>query len=202
MKRRTVVGCAVAAPILSGCIWSREFEFEWDEEVQLHDGRVLVVHLKHSYERLNQGILPYGGTNIVRDTALIFDAGRPMGKVTQLFKGFHPKLLDVHEGAWYTVLYGGDYHRSRELPGQDWGERWHGCDRVAVLRGSRFEPVNAGVLPAIFTKANMLLLYGEASEHSRFDQKRVTLKDKSEWVQKHPLGPSDVGICRRARGLV
>lgn len=202
MKRRALLGAAAAAPMLSGCIWSSEFDFEWDEEVQLHDGRVIVVHLEHSYERLSQGALPYGGTNIVRDTTLVFDAGGTTGKVTQLFKGFHPKLLDVHEGVWYTVIYGGDYHRSRELPGQDWGERWHGCDRVAVLRGSQLSPIIAGALPVIFRKANMLLLYGEASEDYKFHRKRVTLKDKSAWLQKHQIGPNDVAICRSARGLV
>jgi hypothetical protein len=50
MKRRTILGGLVAAPLLSGCIWPREFDLEWDEEVQLHDGRVIVVHLKHTYE--------------------------------------------------------------------------------------------------------------------------------------------------------
>ena len=62
------------------------------------------------------------GTNLTRDTTLTFDAGSNSGRVTQLFKGFHPMFIGFSEQQWYAVLYGGYYARSRELPGQDWGE--------------------------------------------------------------------------------
>ena len=46
---------------MNGCLYDRWFDLEWDEEVLLSDGRVIVVHLKQTYERLSQSLSRYGG---------------------------------------------------------------------------------------------------------------------------------------------
>ena len=37
--------------VLNFGFYSRFFDIAWDEEVQLHDGRVILVHVKQTYER-------------------------------------------------------------------------------------------------------------------------------------------------------
>jgi hypothetical protein len=187
---------AAVLPSLGGCIYPKYFDLEWNEEVQLHDGRVIVVHLKHTYERLYQGITPYGGTILPRDTTLTFDAGGSSGKLTQLFKGFHPLFLGEYDGVWYVILYGSHYYKSEQIPGQNWGLNWYGSGQVARLEGKGFVPISLHDLPAVFTKPNMLYLHGSASEHAQWDGKRVTLETKAEWRAKHRPGFHDAAIHR------
>lgn len=205
MNRRTMlhVGLVVGSGVfLSGCLYSRYFDLEWDEEVLLHDGRVVVVRLKHTYERLQQGLTPYSGTILARDTTLTFDGGGGVGLVTQLFKGFHPMFLGQHNGNWYTILYGGDYYKSNEIPGQNWGLNWYESGQVAMLQGGKFVPISLHDLPLVFTKPNMLYLRGRVSEHAEFDGGRVTLKEKATWLAKYPAGWTDATIRRPPPGSV
>ena len=53
------------------------FDIAWDEEVQLHDGRVIMVHVKRTFERYNRSLQWVGHD---RDTEITFDAGLPLGK--------------------------------------------------------------------------------------------------------------------------
>jgi hypothetical protein len=229
MKRRTLLTSMVSTPLLGACTpdrnfdlsWDeglaviskrscsppdRNFDLSWDEEVQLHDGRVIVVHVKHTYERIGEGFFttlerffsPYAGLVLPRDTTLTFDAGGMTGVVTQLFKGFDPILLGQNEGSWYVVIDGGYYYNSQNLPGQSWGilEDHFSGQRSAKLVGTVFQPMSLRDLPKIFEKPNMLLLYGEAADHAQFDGKRITLNDKALWAKKHPPGYTHVRIRR------
>jgi hypothetical protein len=197
--RIILAGAAVAAYALTVGIYHRLFDIEWDEEVQLHDGRVIVVHVKHTYERLHKELGRYTSA-ITRDTEISFDSGR--GKVHQLFKGYHPLLIDEYRGTWYAVIYGGDYYRSKEIPGQNWGEHWYDCNPAAILQGNQFKALPIYDLPTIFNKPNMLLLYGEASEHSQFAGRTVTLTEKKNWLKTHPPGYGDAEICRPPQNAV
>jgi hypothetical protein len=193
------VSAAVAAYALTIGLYPRHFSVEWDEEVQLHDGRLIVVHVKHTYERLHNEFGRYTSA-ITRDTEISFDSGH--GKVQQLFKGYHPLLIDEYQGTWYAVIYGGDYYRSKEIPGQNWGEHWYDCSPAAILQGRKFKPLPIYDLPTIFDKPNMLLLYGEAGEHSQFAGTRVTVADKKKWLSTHPLGYGHAVICRPPKDAV
>ena len=55
MNRRSFIATAFATPLMSGCFWDKHFDLAWEEEVELHDGRVIVVKVKHTYERLQPG---------------------------------------------------------------------------------------------------------------------------------------------------
>lgn len=197
-RRLFALGAALAAtPLLSGFGWDKQFDLSWEEEVLLHDGRVIVVKLKHTYERLHPGLTRYGGTNLTRDTTLTFDAGGTTGVVTQLFKGFHPMFIGEHQGVWYAVLYGTYYARSREIPGQDWGELEGPYGQWAIkLVNGKWVPISMSNLPEVFKEPNMFMLYGDAVEHAAFDGRRVTLSDKRAWLMKYPPGYSDVRLTR------
>jgi hypothetical protein len=198
MNRRqwALVICA-AASLLAACGWDRYFDLSWEEEVQLRDGRVIVVKLVHRYERLGTSFTRYGGRSITRDTTLSLDAGGSTGVVTQLFKGFSPMFIGQYQGTWYAVLYGDYYARSREIPGQDWGELEGPYGQWAIkLVDGKWVPISMSNLPDVFQTPNMFMLYGEASEHAAFDGKRLTLSDKRAWLEKHSLGYSHVRLTR------
>jgi hypothetical protein len=183
--------------LLSGFGWDKHFDLSWEEEVQLHDGRVIVVKREQTYERLGTSFTRYGGSSIARDATLTLDAGGTTGVVTQLFKGFRPMFIGQYEGIWYAVIYGGYYRRSREIPGQDWGELEGPYGQWALkMVDGKWLPISMGNLPSAFQEPNMLLLYGKAAEHAEFDGKRVTLSDKRAWLLKHPLGYAHIRLTR------
>lgn len=198
MQRRTFnITLCTAIPALCGFGWDRFFELGWEEEVQLHDGRVIVVKIKQSYERLGTSLTRYGGRSITRDSTLTLDAGGSAGVVTQLFKGFRPIFLGQYEGTWYAVLGGGYYANSRKLPGQDWGELEGPSGQWAIkLVDGKWTPISMSNLPEPFQQPNMLIPYGEASEHAEFKDKRVTLADKRAWLRRYPPGPADLRLER------
>ena len=196
-EARALVVILAAALLLSGCLYGKWFDLEWDEEVMLPSGRVTVVHLKHSYERLSQGITPYGGTSLLRDTTMTLRTDGKDGAVTQYFKGFHPVFVGEESGQWYAVLSGSYYGGSRKIPGQDWGELEGPYGQWAIqLVDGKWIPISMARLPESFRTPNMMLLYGTAEEHAAFKGKRVTLADKDAWLRKHPPGYSDVTLTR------
>ncbi|MDO9113198.1 MAG: hypothetical protein Q7U63_05315 [Polaromonas sp.] len=187
MNRRTVMTLIASISLLSGCFWDRYFNLSWEEEVQLHDGRIIVVKLTHTYERLHREFGRYTSA-VPRDTELSFDAGGETGRITQLFKGGKPLILDQHEGSWYLVLSVGPYRNSQLLPGQDWGPDQNGNGQhVATLQGGNFKAVSICVLPDWFRKPNFLVRYSNADELSKFDGKLVTLRDTDAYLVNHPL---------------
>lgn len=197
MNRRTLLGCVAALCLLTGFFWPDFFDLEWDEEVLLPDGQTIVVHRKQHFQRYSKGLTPYGGVNRPLDTTLTLDAGGASGRVTQLFMGFRPLFLGRDGDTWYAVIIGNYYGKSREVPGQDWGDLEGPYGQWAVkLVGEKFVPISMLELPATFKKPNMLLLYGDAKELSQFDGKRVTWADKAKWEEIHPPGYTHVELVR------
>jgi hypothetical protein len=194
LRAGSLLACVL---LLFGCFYGKWFDLEWDEEVMLPSGRVTVVHLKHSYERLSQGITPYGGTNLLRDTTMTLQPDGKHAAVTQQFKGFHPIFVGEAQRQWYAVLSGSYYDGSRKIPGQDWGELEGPYGQWAVqLVDGKWIPISMTRLPEAFQKPNMLLLYGTAEDHAAFKGRRVTLADKDAWLAKHPAGYSNVTLAR------
>jgi hypothetical protein len=82
-------------------LYSRYFDIQWDEEVQLHDGRVIVVHVKRTFERRSRkdAWLAYD-----RDTEITFDAGPPWGKVIRNFQRYDVTMIEQHQDKWFFGL--------------------------------------------------------------------------------------------------
>ena len=201
MKRRAMLISAASTPVLGACNWDRFFDLSWEEEVKLHDGRVIIVKLKYTYERISTSNFGRYESAIPRDTEMSFDAGAPYGFVSQTIKGFNPMFLDQKEGVWYMVMYGSPYRNSENIPGQDWGPSENGYgQRTAILQDGQFKSVSMRTLPEIFIEPNMLMLYGSAAEHAKFKGTRVTLAQKRAFLEKHPLGYSHVRIARPLPG--
>lgn len=102
MNRRTFAAAA-ALPLLEGCkeAYPRFFDIEWDEEVLLHDGRIIWVHVKRTFERRSQYDRWEG---IHRDTEVSFDAGEKIGVWTKRFERYDTAFLHSKDQNWYFAL--------------------------------------------------------------------------------------------------
>lgn len=197
MKRRTFAAAAVTTPLLSACFYDDFFTSEWEEEIQLHDKSVIIANVKQTFVRLTQGITPYGGMIVPRDCTFTFDAGMPFGKVSQLFRNFRPIFLDRENGVWYAVIEGTYFIKYKEITGQYWGDFETSGGQLAIaLIDGKWQPISMRRLPARFTKINMLVLLGEPDEWAKFDGTRVTLRQKTEWLIKHPHPPGNYFLKR------
>jgi hypothetical protein len=198
MKRRSFAAALAVTPMVSGCFWGKHFDLAWEEEVQLHDGRVIVVKLKHTYERLQLGFTRYGGTNIVRDSAITFDAGGTTGLITQELKGGWPLSLEQVDGSWYLVFYWNSRWSPALLGGQDWGQDQNGHGQhVAMLRGMRFSAISICALPSKVQRPNLLLHQDDLSKMASLSGSLITLRAK-RILDGPPRGPHETSIERPA----
>lgn len=196
-SRRAFIGTLAVTPLCSGCFYDNWFDLAWDEQVQLPDGRVLVVAVTHTYQRVSSGLGRFDGTIVMRDSTFAFDTGGPHGRVAQKFKGFHPMFLGETGGAWYAVIYGGYYGKSRQMPGQDWGNNDSPTSQWAIrLVGDKWEPMRMADFPRDFSRPNFFFLSGTVKEHVAYDGKLVTLQDKEAWLAKHPPAVNHFKIIR------
>jgi hypothetical protein len=199
VRRRGILLGALGAPFLAGCFYPRFFDISWEEEVQLHDGRVIVVKLKYEYERLGAfGRFSKYGNAMLRDSELTFESSSG-STIKQILKRQRPLLLDQKEGRWYLVIEQVSGMTGIEA-GQDWGidQNGHG-QRVAELIGSAFVPSSIAKLPSEFSTPNFLYDYAPVAELVLFDRTRVTLAQKREYVARYPLSKSHKRIERPRR---
>jgi hypothetical protein len=200
MHRRSLIGMTCLAPLLTGCIYSRTFELEWEEEALQPDGRIVVVHLKRKYERLTQGFTPYGGQNLFWESTLMIDAGPPLGRVRQLFRGFWPMFVGDHANVWYAVIAGGYPNLPAGSEVQNWGDYETDSSQLAIkLVDGAWKPVSLLELPEVFQRPNLLIPAEDLSKLAQFDGKRVRLSDKS-FVGAQPRSPGSALLLRPRPG--
>jgi hypothetical protein len=82
-------------------LYPQFFDIAWDEEVQLHDGRVIVVHVTRTFERTS---LIYRWRALDRDTSISFDSNSSLGRIVRVFKNYDVNLIDELDGNWYFGL--------------------------------------------------------------------------------------------------
>lgn len=87
--------------VLNFGLYPQFFDIAWDEEVQLHDGRMIVVHVKRTFERRSRTDKWLGHD---RDTEITFDAGPPWGNISRVFKRYDVTMIEQREGKWYFGL--------------------------------------------------------------------------------------------------
>jgi hypothetical protein len=186
MNRRTVLAMAASAPLLGACFYDQYFDIEWDEEVLLHDGRVIVVHVKNTYERRGQGLKQYDETKITfRRKELTFES-EPGKRVT--FKTRMPvAYLGQFEKDWYVVISGqGPYGNYPDEMPNHWGNDFTTLEqRLAVLKDGAFQPVGWKTAPQQLTTMNLM---GSVffTDFVAWNGKRLTLAQKNDFQNAHP----------------
>ena len=197
MNRRQVLGVLAGASLLSGCSAERFFSLEWTEEVQLHDGRVILVKVKNRYRRLGLLLFRklYEPARFL-STEISFNAGAPIGVFSQIFESYVVAAIEQMNGNWFLILeqrYGG--------MGQKWGmpEDLNGHVFLRIA-GPAVVPAPAAEFGGgELLKTNMLLDNAEVDDFAQFNGGFVSLRRKSEFLSKHPQNPGEDRIRRRAQ---
>lgn len=176
-----VLGAAIY--VLNFGLWPRYFDIEWDEEVQLHDGRVIVVHVKRTFERPGRRLLRYPEYPRQSSMEFSFDAG-PQGRFQHTFKHGTLHFLDQVDGRWYI-----GYHADPGDPSVEIGTRLL-YPHVAVLNidGTIDKPKQWNDVPAVITKANILPATPNPQGVSKFEGKRLTVAEKMAYWGMYPTG--------------
>jgi len=164
-------------------IYPRYFDIAWDEEVQLHDGRVIVVHVRRTYERLKNELERYPKHPRLVSMSFSFDKGNKT-VFQHTFKGGTLHFLDEKDGKWYI-----GYHADPGDPSVEIGTRLL-YPHVAVLNvdGSISRPQSWGDIPSAITKANILPATPNPKVIAKFQGKTITIEEKMAHWNAYPSG--------------
>jgi len=111
MNRRAFLGSLMTAPLLTTACqkdYGQYFDIEWDEEVELHNGRIIVVHVKRTFERITGSMRRSRWKGMRRATEIVFDAGGRIGIYKRKFNGYDINYIGYSYGKWYISLAGID----------------------------------------------------------------------------------------------
>ena len=202
MKRRSFLICGLVGPTVSGCSLRRRFTIGWDEQVQLFDGRVIVVKVKYTYERLGTLLIFDRYTpSILRETEFSFASDAASITFSQKFEGRRVDTLQHIDGLWYLVLE----HRAstpgdnRFGPSQD--DAGH---RTFRLDATGLTPVPIDIFSDDQLRPNVLMDAANADVLADFNGTFVTLRQKADYLGSYPLDVYETRIRSRhdsARGI-
>lgn len=159
------------------------FELAWDEEVQLHDKRIIDVHIARTYER--RSLLSRGDSRRLA-TRISFDAGPPFGRFSHQFAPDDVALIDQYQQVWYFVAApAGGGLREGELAPAFWTLR----PAQALQQAARGDK-----LPDVFTRWNVMPATPDAATLAQFDNTRLPLDQKMRHWAAHPRSDRDEAI--------
>lgn len=164
---------------LFGLPWPSRFELAWDEEVQLHDARIIHVHIKRSYES-RQWLSRRDG--IRRATDISFDAGPPFGLFSARFQPEDIALIDQKDDVWYFVLVrpAGTKHAGQ-------------APFLKLAPGGQLQEAGREeTLPAEFTHWNVMPDTPNPELVAAFNHTQLRLADKLRHWAAYPRDGNDV----------
>jgi hypothetical protein len=183
-----IVVVLAAGYVLKFGLYSRYFDIQWDEEVQLHDGRMIVVHVKRTFERLGKFERWHG---VQRDTEISFDAGGTIGRFTKKFQRYDVDFLHEKGGQWYIYLLNTTGTPPVKLV------EWSAAFLILKPSGELEKARSWDQLPTDFLTRNIMPPSPDASGISKFNNKTLTLADKREHWNANPAGAGDDEVLRR-----
>lgn len=163
--------------------YPRYFDIEWDEEVQLHDGRMIVVHVKRTFER--QGLRLERYPEHPRQLSMYFRFDRQSGKPFEhTFKRGGLHFLDEKDGSWYI-----GYHADPGDPSVEIGSR-NIYPHVAIINpdGTIRKPSSWADIPSEITRANILPATPNPKVVADFQGQRLTNARKMAHWNSYPTG--------------
>ena len=119
-NRRAFLSSLMATPFLAAACqkdYGRFFDIEWDEEVELHNGRIIIVHIKRTFERVTASMRRSRWKGMQESTEINFDAEGKIGKYQKKFDGYNISYINFDKGNWYIKLRGLDrvLNKSKEI---------------------------------------------------------------------------------------
>lgn len=109
INRRVFLGGLMALPLLTAACqkdYGRYFDIEWDEEVELHNGRIIIVHVKRTFERVTRSMRRSRWNGMEQAIEIGFDAGGQIGYYKRKFDGYDIKYIGYSYNKWYISLAG------------------------------------------------------------------------------------------------
>ena len=170
--------------VLKFGLYPRYFHIEWDEEVQLHNGRMIVVHVKRTFERRArfERWLAHD-----RDTEISFDAGPPWGKFKRKFERYDVTMIEQHGGNWYFGL-----QITTGIPPQKLVESAY---PVLILGKDGTErPATSWANIPDFPRQNIMPVTPSPEGISPFANSLLTWQTKMEHWKKYPRAAGDDGL--------
>jgi hypothetical protein len=191
MKRRFFTTAVVTAPLLSGCTkYEPYFDIEWDEEVLLHDGRMIVIHVNRTFERLNQ-FERWSG--VQRDMEISFDAGGTIGRFTKKFQRYDIDFLHEKDDQWYIYLINTTGTPPIKLVD------WNAAFLILKPSGQLEAALSWDQLPFDFLNRNIMPPSPNAEGISKFNGKRLSIETKRAHWKAFPAGAGDDEVLRRPK---
>jgi hypothetical protein len=199
MRQKPALKITLQALLLGGVLlglyvwqfgWQSPWHFElaWDEEVQLHDKRIITVHMARSYER--RSLLSRQDSKRLA-TRISFDAGPPFGRFSHQFASDDVALIDQYQQVWYVVATpaGGGLREGEQAPAFWMLRPGHTLQQAA--RGYK--------LPEAFTRWNVMPATPDAAGLAKFDNTRLGLEQKMLHWAAHPRSDG-VEVIRLGQG--
>ncbi len=170
--------------VLQNGLYPRIFYIEWDEEVRLHDGRVLIVHIKRSFERYRR-FDRWAGRRV--DTEINFDAGPSLGKLHRKFERYDVTLLEEEGGNWYIGL-----NQTTGIPPRRLIDRRF---PVLIIRsdGSEYPASSWSDIPD-FPRMNIMPITPGPGGVVQFANKLLPWDAKMDHWSRHPRAAGDNGL--------
>lgn len=184
------VALAIFYILLFG-LYPKYFDIQWDEEVLLHDGRVVWVHVKRTYERQGMRLLRYP-ENPRQISMTIGFFRNTTDKFEHTFVRGTLHFLGEKGGKWYI-----GYHADPGDPSVEIGSRLL-FPHVAVLNadGSIVKPDSWGDVPTEMKSANILPATPNPNIISKFNGTRLTNDIKMAHWAAYPTG-AEWGVIHR-----
>ena len=181
---RWVIGGLGIAAVLAGTyvarfgLYPRFYDIAWDEDVQLHDGRVVTVHIARHLERTGMRLERY--PLHPRSLGMSFSFSTAQGAFRHKFARGTLHFLHEKDGKWYI-----GYLADPGDPSVEIGNTYlH--PHIAVLNpdGGLHKPASWAEVPAEFTTANILPATPDAKAIAVFAGQHLTVAQKqAHWAR-------------------
>lgn len=181
---------ALAIYIWNYGLWPQYFDIAWDEEVRLHDGRVILLHVNRTYERQGRRLERWSG--IQSSMEISFETETSKGKFSHKFERGHLVFLDQKNGKWYIGYYAGSVN-----PSTDIGNRSI-YPHVAVLESNGIisKPVSWNDIPRSIVELNIMPPTPDSNGVTKFNGTVLKLETKYQHWVEFPTGPGAHSITR------
>ncbi len=187
------IGLVLAAGyVLKFGLYPREYDIQYDEEVQLHDGRIIVVHIKRVYRRKGLMLEKFPKYPYRMGMEFSFESGPAGKRFSHYFKKGSLGFLDQKDGKWY-IGYGMD----EGDPSAELGSRAI-YPNVAILNpdGSITKPKSWDEVPSEITQVNIMPSTPDEQVMSKFNGTKLMLQTKMQHWVMNPIGAGDHTIHR------
>ena len=196
LNRRAFLSSLMTMPLLASGCWryGRYFDIEWDEEVELHNGEIIIVHIKRTFERVTRSMQRSRWKGMEYATEISFDAGGKIGKYHRRFEGYDVRYIHKSYGNWYIAIQGHGRVLNRD-PSEEIVKREVQTWIISADGGERGAE-NWGEVPD-FPTFNIMPVTPGSEGVSQFNGTLLTIPVKMAHWKKYPRAAGDDGTTRR-----